>query len=80
MNQLHLKYMGIEDTCLLMCESIYCVNTDMERTIKNWLTCLDFKATQLKDQNVLQKLLERPWESFRTDTFVLYITTANYQS
>ena len=50
--------MSIEETRLLVHKSIYWINmnADREDTVKNYLTYLDFQATQPKNKIIPQKI------------------------
>ena len=62
LNWLHIYRMDTEKKRLLTCESIYWINmnADIEDTVKNCPTCLDFQATQPKDKTISHKIPGRP--------------------
>ena len=78
LDQLHTSHMGIEETKLLRCESIYWVNinTDIEKHIKNCNTCLEFQQTQPKAEIMHHEIPHRPWEVLGADVF--HFNNKNY--
>ena len=66
--------MGIEETRLLACKSIYWIgiNADIETHIKNFSTCLEFQHMQSKGKLIHCKIPGRPWEVVNRDMFFLY--------
>ena len=78
--------MGIENTKLLACESVYWVNIndDIEKHINNCTTCLTFQQTQPKSRIIHQDILAKPWEVIGADMFTLnnkhYLCIIDYHS
>ena len=73
LDQLHINHMGIEETKVLACESIYWVNIndDIEKHINNCTTCLTFQQAQLKDKIIHHDIPAKAWEVIGTDMFTL---------
>ena len=78
--------MGIKNTKLLACKSVYWVNinNDIENHIKNCSTCLEFQQTQPKEKNIHHDIPMRPWEVIGADVFQLnnnnYLCIVDYHS
>ena len=86
LKQLYVNHMGKEKTRLLSCECIYWVNmnVDIEETVKNCPTCLDFQSIWPKDKTLSHKIPGRSWHSVGPDMFTImnkhYLCIVNYQS
>ena len=65
LKQLHFNHMCREKTMLLACESIYWVNmnADIDKTIENCSTYLDFQAGRSNGKKVSHKIPGRLRES-----------------
>ena len=53
LDQLHINHIGIEKMEQLACKCIYwhSINTDIEKYIKQCVTCLEFQQMQPKEKN-----------------------------
>ena len=73
LNHLYLNHIGIEETRLLPCKSIYWINMSVaiEDTVNNCPVCLDFWATQIKDKTMSHHIPGRPSEAVRADMFII---------
>ena len=78
LNQLHTKHMGIEKTKLLACECVYwySINADIEKYIKQCVTCLEFQQMQPKEKIIHHDVPLRPWEVVGGDVF--YFNNVNF--
>ena len=47
------------------------MNADIEETVKNCPTCIDFQVTQPKDKIISQKIPGRSWISVAADIFTI---------
>ena len=47
------------------------MNIEVEETMKNCPTCLDFQATQPKDETVSHEIPGKPWVSVGADIFMI---------
>ena len=58
----------------MACESIYWtnINDDIEKTVTNCSTCLDFQQTQLKEKIICHEIPAKPWEIVSADMFTLH--------
>ena len=67
-------------------ESVYWVNTNdnIEKHIKNCITCLTFQQTQPKDKIIHYDILAKPWEVIGADMVTLnnklYLCILDYHS
>ena len=83
---LHLNHIGIKNTKLLTCKSVYLVNinTDIEKHINNCNACLEFQQTQPKEKMIHHDIPLRPWEVLAADVFHLnnknYLCMVDYPS
>ena len=86
LNQLHINHMGIEKTKLLAHECVYwhSINTDIEKYIKQCVTCLEFQQTQPKEKIIHHEVPLRPWEAVGADVFhfnnINYLCVVDYNS
>ena len=86
LEQLHSNLMGIEKARLLARESVYWPNidTDIDNTVKQYATCLDYQQTQPHERALPYDLPCRPWEVVGADTFMVHnkmlLCIANYYS
>ena len=73
LEQLNINHLGIEKTKITAKESIYWIkiNTDIDNTIKNCPTCLEFQATQPKDKLIPHDIPDKPGETVGSDIFML---------
>ena len=72
-----LHNLSIEKMQLLMRESVYWtnMNADIEHTVKQCATCLEYQQTQAKERTLHYKIPYKPWEVVSADIF-----TANFKS
>ena len=63
--------MGIEKTKLLAHECVYwpSINADIEKYIKQCVTCLQSQQTQHQERIIHHDIPLQPWEIFRADVF-----------
>ena len=62
--QLHSNHMGIEKTTFLAYKSVYWVNmnADIENTIKQCSSCLEYQNMQLQEKTIPNKVLAKLWK------------------
>ena len=80
--------MEIEKTRQLACDLVYWFNinrnSDIENAVKNYPVCLDFQATQTKDEmshhDIPNKLLETVCNDILTINDMHYLCTVDYHS
>ena len=65
--------MGIENTGLFACESVYQVNinADIENAVKQCSICLEYQNTQLQEKTTLYEVAAKLWEVVGADTFMI---------
>ena len=86
LDQLHINHMGIEKVKLLAHEYIYwhSINTNIEKYIKQCMTCLEFQQMQLKEKIIHHEVPLRPWEAIGADVFhfnnINYLCVVDYNS
>ena len=70
--QLHSNQTGVKKTILLVRESVHWlnVNVDIENTVKQCATCLEYKQIQSLD-SITFKILFRPWNVVAADVFMV---------
>ena len=63
LQQLHSNHMGIEVMRLLVCKTIYWVNTntDIENTVKQCATCKEYQQTQSHEHTIPYEMSCKPW-------------------
>ena len=73
LKQLHINHIGIEKMRTLACQSIYFinVNANIEETIKNYPTYLEFQTAWPSNKVLSHNILGRLWESVRADIFII---------
>ena len=78
LEQLHSNHMGIEKTKLLVCESVYWsdINVDIKKYIQSCATCLELQQMQPKKKIIHQDIPLRLWEVLGTDVF--HFNNKNY--
>ena len=86
LNQLQINHMGIEKTKLLAHECIFwhSINTNIEKYIKQYTTCLEFQQMQPKEKIIHHEVPLRPWEAVGADIFhfnnINYLCVLDYNS
>ena len=86
LHQLHINHMGIEKMKLLAHKCIYwhSINTDIEKYIKQCMTCLEFQQTQPKEKIIHHEVPLRSWEAVGADIFhfdnINYLCVVDYNS
>ena len=73
LDQLHSSNMGIEQTWLLVRESVYLINMNVgiECTVKQCATWLKYKQMQPQERTFHYEIPCRPWEEVDADIFMI---------
>ena len=86
LNQLLINHMGIEKMRLLARKCVYwhSINKDIEKYIKQCMTCLEFQQMQPKKNIIHHEVPFRLWEAVGADVFhfnnISYLCVIDYNS
>ena len=86
LNQLHLNHMDIKKkpTCMRIGLLGLNINSNIEKHVKNCITCLEFQQTQPKEKIIHHEIPLRPWDVLGADIFQLnnknYLCIVGYHS
>ena len=86
LDQLHTNHMGIEKMKMLAHKCVYwhSINADIEKYIKQCVTCLEFQKMQPKEKIIHHDVPIRPWEAVGADVFhfnnINYLCVVDYNS